>query len=185
MKRLLVLVLLVSISVTAAAQFSIIGGFNINFRDFDPKRKLFYFGGTEVKFPLAEKYKLYLSAVYTGLNENDTRLNSVLVPVGISYQFNEMWDEETALFRVVDVNFGGYGGYVFKVSHNNEDVTDAYKSVDYGLQISVKMRLFVFYPLYMSYIYGLADIDKSDAEYKQYMLQLGAYFPLSTILHNY
>lgn len=188
MKIFSAVILTISVlSTDVAGQTSLIGGANININDHKPLTNIRYFGGIEFKIWVANNLKLYLSPQYSGLSEGDYRMESAILPVGISYEFNEVWDDETILFRFVDFNFGPYGGYIFDVKHNQNFIKDGYTAIDYGVQASIKLRLFIFYPLYLSYNHSLAYLTekKTDKTFKYATLQFGVYFPISYFLKNY
>jgi hypothetical protein len=170
-----------------SGQTTFLGGANVNINDHKPLTNIRYFGGIEFKIWIAHNLKVYLSPQYSGLTENDYRMESAILPLGMSYEFNELWDDKTILFRFVDINLGPYGGYIFDVKHNQDFVKDGYTAIDYGVQLSVKLRLFIFYPLYLSYNHSLAYLIESGSEktFKYATLQFGVYFPISYFLKNY
>lgn len=190
---LLITVLLGLISPSNSyGQTTLIGGVNANFHQDEPLTELDYFGGIEFKIHPWQYYNfwknvdLYFTPQYNGLHSVNYRLRSGTLPVGISYSFNELWDERTNLIRLIDINFGGYAGYIFMVKNNDTDVTDNFSYLDYGVQVSAKMRLFIFYPLYISYNYGLAYLEEEGFDdFRASYLQFGVYIPVSTLLRLY
>lgn len=182
-------VFLIGLMITGetAGQTTLLGGANANIIDHKPLTKIRYFGGIEFKIRVANNFKIYMSPQYSGLTEGDYRMESAILPLGISYEFNELWDDKSVLFRFVDINFAPYGGYFFEVKHNQDFIKDGYNAIDYGIQVSTKVRLFIFYPLYLSYNHSLTYLfeNGSDKTFKYATLQFGVYFPISYFLKYY
>ncbi|MGK7392626.1 MAG: hypothetical protein ACNS60_19890 [Candidatus Cyclobacteriaceae bacterium M2_1C_046] len=192
MERVLLILILLFSPVASYSQISFIGGINANFYQADPLTELDYFGGIEFKVHpwqhhgFWQNVDIYFTPQYNGLHSVNYRLRSGALPIGISYSFNELWDERTNLIRLIDINIGGYGGYIFHVKNNETDVTDNFSYLDYGVQVSMKMRLFIFYPLFVSYNYGLAYLEEEGFDdFRTSYLQFGIYIPISTWLRLY
>lgn len=189
---ILLLALTFFFPLSSIAQTSLIGGVNVHFKQDEPFTALDYFGGIEFKihpwqsYGLWQNIDLYFTPQYNGLKIDNYRLRNVMMPVGITYNFNALWDEETTLFRVIDISAGGYAGYIFMAHENEEEITDSFSFLDYGVQLSAKFRIFVFYPLYISYNYAIATLNKEgQTGFNASYLQFGVYFPVSTLLKIY
>ena len=173
-------------AVNVQGQVSLVGGANLKIPGEQPLNKIRYFGGVEVKVGLSDWFKLYTMPQYGGLADGDQRMESVMLPIGYSFQINRMWDEKTPLFRLVDVNLGAFGSYIFMARLNDAETTDEYGAINYGVQLSAKFRLFVFIPVYVSYNYGIGAINFPDeGGYNQTTLQAGIYLPVSHWLKYY
>lgn len=170
-----------------AGQITLIGGANVNIIDQKPLTNIRYFGGIEFKKWVADNLRLHLTPQYSGITEGDYRMETAIMPLGVAYHFNELWDEETILFRLVDISLASYGGYILEVKHNQDFIKGGYNAIDYGIQVSTKLRLFVFYPLYLSYNHSFAYLFETTKEkkFKYATLQFGIYFPISSFLRDY
>ena len=172
-----------------AGQTSLFGGVNVNLNENRPFSNIRYFGGTEIKIGLSEWFRFYLAPQYQGLTEDGYRIETAVMPAGVSFQINEMWDERTILFRFIDISLGAYGGYFFdvKIKSNGHSLAEEYAPFDYGISAGTKIRLFIFYPLYLNYTYSIAYLVENGNEkrFHPHALQFGIYFPLSDILRDY
>ena len=167
------------------SQTSLIGGATINLLEDRPLNKIRYFGGVEFKIRLVGNLKAYTTPQYNGLRSENLHLRSVIVPLGLSYQFNRMWDERTTLFKVVDVNLGAYGGYTFAAVNMEEGTSiDISNPFSAGVRASAKMRLLIYYPLFISYNYGLSHLIFDDVVDNNF-IQVGIYIPVSHFFKYY
>lgn len=185
-RRILLVFIFIQMTSWLFAQTSLIGGANTHLNNSDFHREIRYFAGLEFKINVWEKFQPFFSPQYNELKSSDYLIRSVFMPIGLSYRVNEMWDERTILFRIIDINIGGYGGYNFKILKGEESVTDTFTFYDYGIHASTKFRMFIFYPMYLSFNYGLVKLKEENIPgFNNLFIQAGLYIPVSTLLKNY